>query len=146
MNKKRIHITSGRAALALTTIGVSFALATSAFSSGSAVPGRGGVQSDDIAPRAVNAKKLADHAVGPKKLKPATVRSATETVEAGTSEAVSASCPANEYLLSGGFDVAADIDVRVLRSRPGFDNSWQVLVHNYSGANTDLTAYAYCLF
>lgn len=54
---------SGRAALVISVVALIFALAGTAFSVGSRVPGKNGVKASDIAPRAVKTKKLANAAV-----------------------------------------------------------------------------------
>ena len=68
MNRlNRKNLSSGRVALIISVVALVFALVGTAFSGGSAVPGKNGVKASDIAKGAVKEGKLAGGAVtGPK--------------------------------------------------------------------------------
>ena len=96
MNRlNRRNLSSGRVALIISVVALVLALAGTAFSGGSAVPGKNGVKASDIAKGAVKEGKLAGAAVTAPKIAGGAVTEAKIGAKAVTSEKV---------FLNGGVD------------------------------------------
>lgn len=105
------------------------------------------VTSTKIAAGSVTQEELATGSVGAAQLRDITVVSATSAAVAnGVSAGATASCPAGEVVISGGFETqslgAASWEIkRLVRSGSG----WRVFGTNISGGNSTITAFAYCM-
>ncbi len=89
MNRlNRRNLSSGRVALIISVVALVLALAGTAFSGGSAVPGKNGVKASDIAKGAVKEGKLAGGAVTAAKIAGGAVTEAKIGAKAVTSEKV----------------------------------------------------------
>jgi hypothetical protein len=105
------------------------------------------VTSTKIAAGSVTQEELATGSVGSAQLRDITVVSATSAAVAnGVSAGATASCPAGEVVISGGFETqslgAASWEIkRLVRS----GNGWRVFGTNISGGNSTITAFAYCM-
>lgn len=105
------------------------------------------VTSTKIAAGSVTQEELATGSVGAAQLRDITVVSATSAAVAnGVSAGATASCPAGEVVISGGFETqslgAASWEIkRLVRS----GNGWRVFGTNISGGNSTITAFAYCM-
>lgn len=89
MNRlNRRNLSSGRVALLISIVALVLALAGTAFSGGSAVPGKNGVKASDIAKGAVKEGKLAGAAVTEPKIAGGAVTEAKIGAKAVTSEKV----------------------------------------------------------
>lgn len=95
----------------------------------------------------VNQEKIAASSVGAAQLKDITSVTATSaSIANGSSTGVTATCPAGEVVISGGFETAnlgaASWEVkRFVRS----GNGWRVFGKNVSGGDSTIDAYAYCV-
>jgi hypothetical protein len=105
------------------------------------------VTSTKSAAGSVTQEELATGSVGSAQLRDITVVSATSAAVAnGVSAGATASCPAGEVVISGGFETqslgAASWEIkRLVRS----GNGWRVFGTNISGGNSTITAFAYCM-
>jgi len=104
--------------------------------------------------QAVTGGKIGAFAVGPGKIATGAVRSrqlgtitqrsqVSANIPAGGNGSVTASCLANEEVISGGND--GFFDVFVVASRRSGLTGWAVFAHNNSGGNRTITAHVYCL-
>ena len=93
----------------------------------------------------VGSSELGDGAVRAAKLGPIVERSSTIQVINGSQNATTVSCNSGEKVIGGG----ANWDFQNVNARLQLsymvDNGWRVGAQNASGANKQLTVYAYCL-
>ena len=103
----------------------------------------------EIANNAVQTNEISDGAVGAPDLAPIVTRTSSVTVPNAGSAFVTASCEADELLISGGSDwVHSGPDIYTAKSRvqfPGLGGSWGVRGGQFTGSDQTLSAEAYCL-
>jgi hypothetical protein len=146
-------------AMVVAFIALFVALAGTAWSVGSRVPGKNGVKSSDIAPKAVKTSDLANSAVTGKKvgadaLTGADIDYGSHIVFASNSEGADgalAQCPAGEIVTGGGADSFDPADTGpLLTSKPGLSvigqpaSSWQVFYQSTANAE-EIAAAAVCM-
>jgi hypothetical protein len=109
------------------------------------------VTNTKIADDAVTNTKIADDAVTATKMGARTLRNVTQTIAAGTTALVTASCGANETMLSGGgvwnIGVTATnaTNLHLVHSFPASVNSWGVRAWNGTASAASFSTYVVCL-
>jgi hypothetical protein len=154
-------------AMVVAFIALFVALAGTALSAGSRVPGKNGVKSSDIAPKAVktsdlgtgavSGEKVAANAVTGDKVSPDSLTGAdisygTHVVTGANIEGspgAEASCPAGEIAIGGGADSLDFADTGALmssrpRQQSGPATSWLVGYATFANAG-EIVAYAICM-
>jgi hypothetical protein len=111
----------------------------------------GAVTTGKLANDAVTTDKLANGAVTATKIGPRTLRNVTQTIAAGTTALVTASCQANETMLSGGGVWNIGItntnapNLHLVHSFPSSVNSWGARPWNGTGSPASFSTYVVCL-
>ena len=153
-------------AMVVAFVALFVALAGTAFSVGSRVPGKNGVKSSDIAPKAVQTSDLGDAAVTGDKLAAAAVtgdKVAADTLTGANitygvhfvtgsnpegADGATATCPSGEIVIGGGSDSNDPADTgAVLTSQPltlPTASAWRVFFQSTANAG-DIDAYAACM-
>lgn len=108
---------------------------------------------DDLGADSVGQSEIAADGVSSSELAPASVRSSelapivqvsnNVEIKAGANASTSVACPAGTTAISGG--ARAGLYSVHLTSTYRSGNGWHVDAHSNAGADTTLTAYAYCL-
>jgi hypothetical protein len=99
--------------------------------------------SDDLAPNSVGSSEIQTGAVRASELGPIITVTNSNAVNTGGSVSVTATCPEGTTVISGGAQ-PANFGVE-LTSTLRSGNGWLAQAKNNSGANSSLTAFAYCL-
>jgi hypothetical protein len=109
------------------------------------------VTNTKIADDAVTNTKIANGSVTATKMGARTLRNVTQTIAAGTTALVTASCGANETMLSGGgvwnIGVTATnaTNLHLVHSFPASVNSWGVRAWNGTASAASFSTYVVCL-
>jgi hypothetical protein len=105
--------------------------------------GPNSVTSSEVADQSITSADIAPDSVRANELGAITQRNITETIKAGATGSVSASCEPGEQIISGGGQPSV-FSVEMVTSRPS-GNGWLYQAKNNSATDQTITAFALCL-